>query len=321
MASRYPERGELDVVIVGNACRDIAPDDPRGWRLGGGVAYAALTCARLGLLPAAVVGADRIAAGAAEFDLLRGAGVAVRIVPLAQGPVFDNLETPHGRVQTCLEPGDPLPVVALPPSWAAARSWLVVPVAGETGPEWALAVPPASQLVLGWQGLLRSLVAGEQTARRPPLGTPLLTRADVVGVSRHDLVGGTLVETLIPLLRPGALLVLTDGAAGGDLVTAGDAGRRGGLRYRALAARQFDSTGAGDVFLAALVAAGIVRGILPADWQPTAADVGWAAAASSLVVEGVGLAAVPDRAAVLARLEREPGGPLLSPLAADLIGG
>ena len=27
----------VEVVHVGSACRDIAPDDPRGWRLGGGV--------------------------------------------------------------------------------------------------------------------------------------------------------------------------------------------------------------------------------------------------------------------------------------------
>ena len=31
------------VVVVGAACRDLVHDDPRGWRLGGGVTYAALT--------------------------------------------------------------------------------------------------------------------------------------------------------------------------------------------------------------------------------------------------------------------------------------
>ena len=40
-----------DVVVVGAAARDIAPDDPRGWRLGGGVSYSALTTARLDRLP------------------------------------------------------------------------------------------------------------------------------------------------------------------------------------------------------------------------------------------------------------------------------
>src|ERR1019366_9458968 len=155
MASRYPERGEFDVVHVGNVCRDVTRDDPRGWRLGGGVAYAALTTARLGLRVAAVVGADGIAAGAAEFELLRPAGVAVNVVPLAHGPIFENVETPSGRVQRCVEPGDPLPVVAILPAWARAPSWLVVPVSDEVPPEWAAGRPEQARPTLGWEGPLR----------------------------------------------------------------------------------------------------------------------------------------------------------------------
>jgi len=86
-------------VVVGAACRDIAADDRRGWRLGGGVTYSALTIARLGLRTAALVGADSEAATATELDLLRQAGVDVRVVPLERGPIFENLETPEGRIQ------------------------------------------------------------------------------------------------------------------------------------------------------------------------------------------------------------------------------
>ena len=60
-------RPSLDVVHIGSAARDIAPDDPRGWRLGGGVTYASLTTARLGLRTGAVVGVDDLAAGAHEL--------------------------------------------------------------------------------------------------------------------------------------------------------------------------------------------------------------------------------------------------------------
>jgi sugar/nucleoside kinase (ribokinase family) len=317
MAPRYPQRGEFDIVHVGNVCRDVAPDDPRGWRLGGGVAYAALTSARLGLRTAALIGADGIAAGAAEFDLLRAAGVTMRIVPLARGPVFDNVETPGGRVQTCLDPGEPLPIVAVPGSWAAAPAWLVVPVAGETGPGWAGAVPPGARLALGWQGLLRKLVAGRRTIRRPLVASPLVTRADLVGVSRHDLAPGTRLEALIELLHPGARLIVTEGPSGGLLVMAGPAGTPAVLRYRAVAAAQGDPTGAGDVFLAALVAAGSPAGASPVDGWLSEAAFRWAAAASSLVVEGPGLGAVPTRADVLARLDREPSGPWLGPVIAD----
>jgi len=53
------------IVVVGAAARDLTESDPRGWRLGGGVSYGALTTARLGLRTAALVGVDATAADAA----------------------------------------------------------------------------------------------------------------------------------------------------------------------------------------------------------------------------------------------------------------
>ena len=61
-------RPDIEVVHVGSACRDIAPEDPRGWRIGGGVMYAALTTARLGLRTAAVVGVDTRGRGCGRTD-------------------------------------------------------------------------------------------------------------------------------------------------------------------------------------------------------------------------------------------------------------
>jgi sugar/nucleoside kinase (ribokinase family) len=302
MPSRYPQRAEFDVVHIGNACRDLDPADPRGWRLGGGVAYAALTTARLGFRAAALVGADEITASASEIDLLRSAGVDVRIVPLGQGPVFENLETGLGRVQTCVEPGETLPVVALPESWLAAAAWMVVPVAGETGPEWAAAIPPETRLVLGWQGLLRTLSAGSQTGREAPSRGPLVDRADLIGVSRGDLAPGTRLDDLNALVRPGARLVMTKGATGGLTFEATDRGPANEIAYDAVPSRQVDPTGAGDVFLAALLAAWLDRGAPIDQPGPTGADLRWAAAAGALAIEGVGLPAVPNRAEVLARL-------------------
>src|SRR5438552_10986343 len=89
------------VVVVGAAARDLVDDDPRGWRLGGGVAYSALTTAQLGLPTAAIVGVDGEAAAADELELLRDAGVEVHLVPLAHGPVFVNIERSEGRLQLC----------------------------------------------------------------------------------------------------------------------------------------------------------------------------------------------------------------------------
>src|SRR4051812_4691090 len=87
------------LVIVGAATRDVAADDPRGWKLGGGVTYSAIAAAALGVRVRALVGVDAEAATASELDTLRGAGVDIVLVPLASGPIFDNRRTPSGRQQ------------------------------------------------------------------------------------------------------------------------------------------------------------------------------------------------------------------------------
>ena len=87
-------RRTIEVLHVGSASRDVTADDPRGWRLGGGVTYAALTTARLGLRTAALIGVDEAGAVADELDLLRAAGVELVLERLAEAPIFDNRETP-----------------------------------------------------------------------------------------------------------------------------------------------------------------------------------------------------------------------------------
>ena len=294
------------MIHIGNVTRDIDPADPRGWRAGGGVTYASLTSARLGLRSAAVIGADAVTAEARELDLLRAAGVDVRIVPIDKGPVFENVETEHGRVQTCVEPGEALPVVELPASWLAARAWMVVPIADETGPEWAAAIHRGARVALGWQGLLRQLVAGQRTARKPPSRGPLVERADLIGVSQADLDLGWTIAGLNAVLRPGTQVVLTDGPDGGVLFEATEGGPANEIVYDADPSTHVDPTGAGDVFLAALFASWLGHDKGAAESGPTRDDLRFAAAAGGLVVEGVGLPAVPDRAAVLARLARSP---------------
>src|ERR1035437_9365496 len=81
----------LDVVVVGAASRDLAQDDPRGWRPGGAATYCSLAAARLGLRVGCLLGVDGEATDAAELDLLREAGVDLRLVRLDRGPIFENL--------------------------------------------------------------------------------------------------------------------------------------------------------------------------------------------------------------------------------------
>ena len=309
--TRYP----IEVVHVGSACRDIAPEDPRGWRIGGGVMYAALTTVRLGLQTAAVVGVDGEAADAAELAMLGAAGVDILRVDLSEGPIYHNVETKNGRVQTCVQPGVPLPLATLPQAWMAAPGWSIVPVAGEVRDDWAPVIPADAHVAVAWQGFLRDLRPGEQVRRLAPRPSPILERADLVGVSRHDVPRDVPLLALEGLLRPGADLLVTEGAAGGLLIRLGPDDPPEMLRYRSPASGdEVDPTGAGDTFLAALHASGI-RAAGAAEAGSGSAtmrravrdglDLRFAAAAGSLVVEDWGLAGVPDLGAVTTRLERD----------------
>lgn len=285
------------VLVVGAASRDVVADDPRGWRLGGAVMFTSLALARLGIEVWAVVGADEEAASARELRLLRDAGVAMAVADLQSGPVFDNaLHLLHSTA-------DRVPLTALPRRWTSGfDSLLVVPVADEVGDDWItlLGGDPSPLVAVGWQGLLRTLVAGDVICARPPSPSPLLRAARLAVVSREDVSPETRPEAFLALLAPGATLVWTEGVSGGRIVRAGAPGREPTIeRYPAIPSdRVVDATGAGDVFLAAMLA-----GVL----QPSLGDPATlAAAAASLTVEGPGLEAVPDLAAVRRRVTRAP---------------
>ncbi|HXQ95985.1 MAG TPA: PfkB family carbohydrate kinase [Candidatus Acidoferrales bacterium] len=295
------------VVVVGAATRDVDPTEPRGWRLGGGVAYGALLLARLGMRVGALVGLDRAARDAGEPATLVAAGVRVVIAELEHGPVFENRGTPAGRSQVCHETSEPLPMGALPAAWRAAPAFLFAPVAGELGADWAQAPAAGAVVGLGWQGLLRDLVAGELVGHLRPWLGPLQVRADVSVVSREDLPSVPDPESLERLLaRAGQEVAVTAGRSGGVFLRRTADGFVRATRWPAVPARrEADATGAGDVFLAALVAVRLVLGPRRASGRSALL---FAAVAASLSVEDVGLRGVPDLPGVRRRLREVPAG-------------
>jgi sugar/nucleoside kinase (ribokinase family) len=279
--------------------------------------YASLTLARLGLDVRALVGVDAVASRSEELQLLRSADVLVTLAALDSGPIFDNV------LHRCLATSDRIAPAALPRAWTTGfDALLFAPVAGELGDEWALltAGEPGPIVALGWQGLLRTLFAGDAVRTSPPASSPLVQAARLVVVSREDVAPGTQPEDLMALLQSDATLAWTEGVAGGLVLTRGEGGGMlRSQRYPAIPSdRVVDPTGAGDVFLAAMLAVllqpSLAEGLAgssdagsgdagPGDAGPGAR---FAAAAASLVVEAPGLAGVPDLAATRRRAERAP---------------
>ncbi|MBI2777141.1 MAG: hypothetical protein HYX57_07740 [Chloroflexi bacterium] len=288
-----------EVVVVGSAARDLAPDDPRGWRLGGAVAYAGLALARLGLRPRVLVGGDAAVADAKELDVLREAGAIVTVARLHRSPVFDNRQVGRLRRQWCVEPGEPLPVAALPDSWRASGAWLLGPVANELPGTWAAAPAIDAFVALGWQGLLRDLRRGGDVRMRPPAPNPLVSRAALVSVSRLDVEPGTSPAALLSLLADGATLIVTDGDRGGVGLDRDGRGRT--RRYASIRSRVVvDATGAGDAFLAGVVAARLGHPL--GGSARRGGDLRLGAALGSLAVEAPGLDGIPTIPAIADRL-------------------
>ena len=295
------------VVVVGAASRDIVDDDPRGWRLGGGVSYSALFLAKLGLRVRALIGADAEASRADELQQLIEAGVDLVVAPLERGPVFVNVETPGGRVQQSHGPSDPVPVNALPTAWRGSAGWLLAPVAAELPDAWASVPAAGARVCVGWQGLLRVLDGGGPVRRRVPGPSPIVLRADLVGVGRDDLDPGQDLDALARFVGPGGTLLVTNGARGGMAIDVDEASRP--TRHRTWpaipAVDAVDPTGAGDTFLAGVFAARVeprlVGGRTEGSW-----DLRLGAAAASLVCEAPGLLGVPTRAAVARRMAGRP---------------
>jgi sugar/nucleoside kinase (ribokinase family) len=293
------------VVVVGAASRDLDQSDARGWRLGGTVTYAGLTLARLGLSVRVLIGVDNQAASAHELGLLLAAGAEIELARLASGPVFDNAEGPDGqRRQIAHSASSRIPLRELPGRWREPDAALLGPVADELGPAWARAFASRTLVALGWQGLLRRLTPGQPVSPRPVRPLALIRRANIAVVSAEDVRDSR--SPLDELLsQTGQQLAVTNGPRPLLHLQRSEGALRGRLMPVPPTRIVRDSTGAGDVLLAAWCAS--LVSTRAAGIDPSASRlIALAIAAAALKVENVGLDGVPDLSELCDRLVRPP---------------
>ncbi len=262
-----------DYVLIGNITADIAPDSRQ---LGGTVSYSAPTAdafgLRVGLLTAAAADEVLLADLPPEIELVHK--------PVAATTTFENIYTPHGRVQYIRAVADPLLPEDVPLSWRDARRVHLGPIAAESDPTLGALFPHANVL-LTLQGCLRQWGDDGRVHFRRWLDREALRNIDIVVFSEEDIAEAPQLEAeYASAVRH---LVVTRAERGGSLYIDGVRSE-----YSTPQVTLVHPTGAGDVFAAALLCA-LDR--LEGDYMKACTVAAYLAAQS---VTRVGLAGVPS---------------------------
>ncbi len=273
-----------DFVVVGHATRDLVPG---GSRMGGTVTFAAVQAHRLGLSVGVVTRA------ASDIDVQAELPFA-RVVQLSADvtTTFENVYHHGSRSQHIRAHAGPIDLSDVPDEWRSTSIVLLGPVWSELAPDFAAAFDAESLVGVSAQGWLRSSDADGLVRHTPWDGEPFWRGCDVLFVSDEDLADG---REQLDRWTAGVPIVAMTESWRGARVYAGGAWRR----MEAFPEEEVDPTGAGDTF-----ATGFLIQLQQTGDPAEAARFG--AAAASLSVGGIGVAAMPTRAEVEERLRRYP---------------
>jgi 1D-myo-inositol 3-kinase len=285
----------MDIVVVGHVTLD---QTPRGTRPGGAAYYAAITAHRQGLRVGLLTSLgpdfprDALPGDISVVDVPSTRTTTFRIAPgrIAPGRIGQtrSAEGRRARELAILGRATDLESAALPDDWQDVGLAALCPVAGEVDPALAAAFPEASMVALP-QGWMRQRGAGGVVSPQPWEDADLvLPHVQAVVVSVEDIE--PFQKEALEWFQRVPLGAVTRGADGATLFVNGD---RYGIE--ADVAVEQDETGAGDVFATALLIAYNRDGNA---WD--AAAVAACCAAASVEAEGV--AGIPDRATLEARL-------------------
>jgi len=260
----------VDYLVIGHVAHDLTPTGPR---LGGTVAYSALTARALGLRVGVVTSVGP------ETSLESLKDISIISIESPQSTTFENIYTEQGRLQYLRAQAAHIDFTQVPEPWRHAAIIHLGPIANEMKP---ILPKDFSPTLLGItpQGWMRKWdTDGRVSPTEWTDAGPALTQAGVVVISREDV--GSDDEVIEHMAHQTRVLAVTEGAAGAVLYWNGD--RR---RFRAPKAQEVDATGAGDVFAAAFFVR-LFRTHNP--WEATR----FATLIASRSVTRIGLAGIP----------------------------
>lgn len=273
-----------DYLAIGHITVDLTPEGPM---LGGSVLYGALVAARLGARAAVITRANLTGLDTALRHQLDEVAAEIDLVVQSSQDTttFVNSERAGRREQELHGWAGEIDLSGVPPMWRSAEVIHLAPVAQEIDHRTTgrlsgrlLACTPQGWM-RSWNQKLPSPV------KRTPLRLPndLLARIDAMVVSSNEYVIG---REAVEAVGHRALAVVTLGSQGATLIDRGQVSDLAPFPGAVV-----DSTGAGDVFAAALF---YMRG----QREGVAMSARYAAAASALAVGTRGPLAVPDRQAI-----------------------
>jgi sugar/nucleoside kinase (ribokinase family) len=224
----------VDYLAIGHVAHDLTPQGPR---VGGTVAYAALTARALGLKAGIVTAVGN------ETSLEALDGITIVSTDSPRSTTFDNIYTADGRIQFLRAQANRINFNHVPRSWRNASIVHLGPIANEMDSSLPVNFSPAL-LGVTPQGWMRRWDSKGRVSRRAwGNAESVLQLANAVVISREDVNGDhELIEHMAHHTR---MLVVTEGAEGCVLHWNGD--RR---RFRAPEVNEVDATGAGDIFAA-----------------------------------------------------------------------
>lgn len=283
-----------DLLLIGHVTRDLIGEELDGdYRLGGTVAFAAVTATQLDRTPTIITRAD----AATDLSSLPPQ-TRLHVLPTPTTTSFANVYTPGGRVQYSYTQGLPIEPEDIPLDLRRPRAVLLGPLVGEISPAVAAIFPAETLVVAVPQGWMRRWDETGRVYSKPwDNADQILPHLDVLVLSLEDIDHD--LSRLTPCIEQVPLVVLTEYRDGSTIYQRQIDGTVREIKIPPRPAAEIDPTGAGDTFATAFV----IRLMETGD---PAQSARFANITASFGVEAPGHDGIPTRRQVEAYMEEHP---------------